>query len=150
MHRTISLLAGTLCCMFVASAAKAQSPSVQSVLDAKNKQIEDAIVKGDLTPVLSLFAPSATIVNPVGGVATPAEFAALLQSGTLKYTSIQRSEEKLVQFGTVVVVTHRSTDTGTMQGHNISGDICRTEVWAEKAGKWELVAVQSTPVIAQQ
>ena len=150
MRRTVSLLAGTLCCISAASAAKAQSPSVQSVLDAKNKQIEDAIVKGDLTPVLSLFAPSATIVNPVGGVATPAEFSGLLQSGTLKYTAIQRSEEKLAQFGSVAVLTYLSSDSGTMQGHTITGNVRRTGVWTQQDNEWKLAFVQSTPVIPQQ
>lgn len=150
MNRPLTLLSATLVCVSAFSSALAQSPSLQSVLDAKNKQIEDAIVKGDLTPVRSLFSPSATIVNPVGGVVTPQEFSALLQSGTLKYTAIQRSEEKLTLLGNVAVLTYLSSDSGTMQGHTISGDVRRSEVWAQHGHQWQLVSVQSTPVIAQQ
>ncbi len=143
------LLLVTLCGISATSPVMAQSPPIQAVLDARNNQIEAAIIKGDLTPVRSLFSPSATIVNPAGGVVTPQEFSALLQAGTLKYTAIKRSEETVTLLGSVAVLTYLSSDAGTMQGHTISGDVRRTEVWAQHGQQWQLISVQSTPVIPQ-
>ena len=137
------------CCIPALVSARAQAPAVLSLLESKNKQIDDAFIKGDPAPIRDLFSPSATITNPAGGFVGPEDLFGLIKSGTLRYTSTQMSDEKLQQFGAVAILTYLSTDVGTMQGHDISGKHRWTEVWAQQSGQWRIVAVQGTPVIPQ-
>ena len=150
MRRSHLLLATAMSfCVPALVSAAAQAPALLSLLDSKNKQIDDAFIKGDPAPIRDLFSPSATITNPAGGFVGPEDLFGLMKSGTLKYTSNQMSEEKLQQFGAMAILTYLSNDVGTMQGHDISGKSRWTEVWVQQSGQWRIVAVQGTNVIPQ-
>ena len=107
------------------------------------------MIAGDLTPALAFFSPSVTITNPAGQLISRADLAQSIKTGTLKYTSITDSEEKLAQFHEVAVLTLISDAAGSMHGHDISGKTRYTGVWALQGGQWKLVAVQITPVMDQ-
>ena len=148
MRPSLLLAVFGICCYAPAALlVGAQDAKLLSTLDAKNKQIDDAIIKGDLTPVLDLLSPSMTITNPVGAFISREELSRSLMSGALRYTSIKLSEEKLAQYGDVAVFTFLSNEAGTMQGHDISGKYRYIGVWARQSGHWTLVAVQLTPVV---
>jgi hypothetical protein len=151
MRRNLFLAVAAVFCWFQAFIpANAQDAKLLALLDSKNKQIDGAMIRGDMTPVMDLISPVVTITNPVGAFLTREDLARAVKSGELRYTSMQDSEEKLAQFGDVAVLTFVSVQAGTEQGHDISGKFRFTEVWARQAGAWKLVAVQLTQVMPPQ
>ena len=104
-----------LCCCPALMPAKAQSASLQTILDSSNKQIDDAFIKGDPAPIRQLFSHDATIVNPVGARLGTEDLFSSIRTGTLKYKSIERSEATLVQYGHFAVLTYLTNEAGTVQ-----------------------------------
>ena len=145
VFRSLSL-ATILTASSVIAHAQAASPEVVATITQYEKAINDALVKGDLTPVAPHIADTLILTNPSGGLDTKASTMELVKSGRLKYTSTAMSDIKVMQFGNTAIFTYMSTDAGTINGHDLTGKYRWTNVWVKMGSQWMAVAIQGTPI----
>ena len=155
MKRLLPALAG----LALAAAAFAQQPAPQpraaaaapaSADEKAVMQIEDelaaAMVKADAAKVDAVLAPSFLFVSPDGMVVERATLLADLKSGKLKFASSKNDEMKVRVFGSAAVAIYRSTDKGTYDGNDISGQYRWTDTFVKEGGKWHIVSTQGTMI----
>jgi ketosteroid isomerase-like protein len=66
------------------------------------------------------------------------------QSGSFKYDSRTISDLKIRIYGDTAIVTGRSTQKGSENGKDYSGDYRFTRVYGKQEGRWVTVALQAT------
>ena len=76
------------------------------------------------------------------------EYAQSLRSGLLKLTELAARDEQIKMYGTTAVVTLRLELAGTFDDVAFSGDFRYTRVWAQPAGRWQVVSAHVSQVFA--
>lgn len=99
----------------------------------------DALVKGDASGWDHSLAGTFMFTAPDGSTQTKAEWMADFKNGALKMASSQNDDMKVQQYGNAAVVTYRSTDHGTYNGKDISGQYRWTDVFVKHNGQWQVV-----------
>ena len=103
-----------------------------------------AMTRGDLAELNKILADDLVYTHSSGLVEGKKEFIASLQSGNLKYVSIQNEEKKARIYGTVALVNGRAKVTISARGQEQSFVLRYLDVYAKRDGKWQMVAWQST------
>jgi ketosteroid isomerase-like protein len=85
-----------------------------------------------------------TFITLRGELRTKAEIVKGFQSGSFKYDSRTISDLNIRVYGDTAVVTGRSTQKGSENGKDYSGDYRFTRVYAKQKGRWVTVALQAT------
>src|SRR5437764_7406974 len=81
-----------------------------------------ALTKSDADVAAKMLADTFYAVNPDGTIQGKAQFVADLKSGKFKLESNQLDDMKVhVANAHLAVVTYRSTDKGSFDGHDLSG-----------------------------
>ena len=127
-------------------ATQEKAAGAEQELMQLEQKLADALIKGDVATFTSHLADNVTLTDPTGTVITKAQFEAAVKSGVLKLESSKIEDMKVQAHGDVAIVTYKTTDKGTYQGRDISGDYRWIDVFAKKDGKWWLVAGQGTPI----
>jgi ketosteroid isomerase-like protein len=104
----------------------------------------EAMVRGDLAALDRVLAEDLTYVHTTGGVDTKESFLAALESGAVRYVSIQPEEVRFRVYGAVAVGNGTSEMAVRVQGEDHLFRIRYTDVYAREGGQWRLVAWQST------
>lgn len=81
-----------------------------------------------------------------GKAYTKAENIQALENGFWKTISLDLDDVKARVFGDTAVVTSRVTRKGRFKDQDLTGRFRWTRVYAERRGRWELVAQQSTRI----
>lgn len=108
-----------------------------------------ALVKGDASAVERNMASTCLFTGPDGGRQTKAEMVADMKTGALKMKSSKNDGMKVQVYGDAAVVTYRSTDNGTYEGRDISGQYNWMDVFTKQNDRWQIVATQGTPLSKQ-
>jgi len=112
----------------------------QAVMNAEN-EFKTAVIKADRAALEKILSPDLSYTHSSAKTQTKAEFIQDATGGATKYESIEFENTKLRQYGTTIVVTHdaviKTVQTGTMK-------LYVTEVWAQQAGRWQMVSRQAT------
>ena len=132
--------------MLFGSLAYGQKMTTEQNLMKMEKEMTDALVKGDISVWEKYAADNAVFTDPGGMVMTKAQSAAMFKSGDLKIESSKISDMKVQMFGNTAIVTYRTTDKGMYKGKDISGEYSWTDVFVKMAGTWKLIGGQGTPV----
>src|SRR3982074_1548385 len=74
------------------------------------------------------------------------QFIADVISGDLKIKHISREQVNVRVFGSTAVLTARDSATWLYHGRELSGQYKIIKVFAERAGRWQLCAVQACPM----
>lgn len=133
-----------------ASSAAAQATDKPNADVAKavmqmEQDMSAALTKPDADAAAKMVADSFYVVNPDGSTQTKAEFVADLKSGKLKLESNKLDDMKVqAADAEMAVVTYRSTDKGTFDGHDISGQYRWLDVVAKRGGTWQFITSQGT------
>lgn len=104
------------------------------------------ILKGDWALFDRYMAPGFVFVGPDGSMQDKAQWMADAKSGALKIESSKNEDMKVRVYGDTAVVTYRSIDKGTFKGMDISGQYRWTDVFIKRAGKWQIVSTQGSPI----
>ena len=137
-----TLLLSTLLGAAGVLAASGEIPQVDTVLRLE----EDwrlAQHKNDKAALLALLAPDVTFIGTSGSLRDRADYIASRTTSRLpRSPTYEYSELRARVFGSVVIVTGREATTG--EGTAFQGRF--THVWAQREGRWQLVAIQRTDI----
>jgi len=113
-----------------------------------NADLEKAIMKIE-HDMSAAIAESFYAVNPDGSTQGKAQFMSDLKSGKFKLESNVLDDMK-VQAATadMAIVTYRSTDKGSYDGHDLSGQYRWLDVLAKRNGTWQFIVSQGTKIEA--
>jgi len=119
---------------------------VEKALMKIEAELVGAVVRNDIATFERYLAPGYVFIGPDGTVQSRAEWMADMKSGALKMASSANDEFTLQVHGNAAVVNYRSTDKGTYNGMDISGQYRWTDVFVKKGGRWLIVSTQGTPI----
>ena len=128
------------------ASAGTQKPGVEARLEKMERDATAAFIKQDVEFFAGILADDAVMVAPDGDVQTKAQLLAVFKSGDLAVESSEISDLKVRGFGETAVVTYESIDRVKYKDRDISGRYRWTDVFAYRAGKWQIVAGQGTPI----
>jgi ketosteroid isomerase-like protein len=130
-----------------ASAAAAHGPRERAVLDAM-EEFHRALIARDLKALDErVFAADYTFINDKGAIVSRAERLANLASQSTQVAAIDNVREITVRiYGDNAVVQNRLTLRGQYSGQPTNTDARVGYVFISRAGRWQLVTNQVTPV----
>jgi len=111
------------------------------------RQINAAVVSGDLHVFERLLADDFTHTNQSGIFRTKAQWLANHKPGQNPYVAYDVDDMNIRVYGDTAVVTARTTPKGRdSKGNLITGQYRYLRVWAKRDGQWRAVAFQGTRI----
>lgn len=104
-----------------------------------------SLVNRDTVTLARVMARDCTFTYPLEGDGTE-QFIADLDSGDLLVEKMTRDNVEVRVFGQTAVLTAVDTAKWLYKGHVIEGYYRTIQVFAERDGRWQLVAIQSCPI----
>ena len=120
--------------------AKDKPGSTDQAVLSIEKEMLNALLKGDASASERYLADTYIFTSPDGEVSNKAQSVADLKSGDLKFESATLDDAKVSVYGDTALVTFASEDKGTYKGKDISGKTRWTDVFVKRNGKWQIVA----------
>ena len=115
----------------------------QLVIDLDRKRM-DAMARKDLAALDALISDDLVYTHSTARLDTKQSLLGAMESGATVYTSVAPSEVKAQDLGDTVVLTGSARIGVLSQGRPNSFAVRFTDVWSNKAGRWQMVAWQST------
>src|SRR5437773_1221452 len=147
-HKLIALLfALALPAVLLAQSNDAANPDVEKAVMKMEQDMSAALTKPDAEAAAKMLADSFYAVNPDGTTQGKAEFLADLKSGKFKLES-NKLDDMMVHAANadIAIVTYRSTDKGSYDGHDLSGQYRWLDVLAKRGGTWQFIVSQGTKI----
>jgi hypothetical protein len=118
---------------------------VEQKLRRFNQEWVDALVQGDTVTLNRLMDEGCMFTYALEGD-DRAQFIADIESGELKVKSLKRDNVEVRIYGsTGVLIAHDDADW-RYKGSQIKGHYRTIQVYAEREGNWQIVAIQSSPL----
>jgi uncharacterized protein (TIGR02246 family) len=128
-------------CVFVSgqntNSALSSDQEIRTLEDERNR----AILKGDAAALERMTADDYTFITLRGELRTKSEIVKGFQSGSFKYDSRTISDLNIRVYGDTAIVTGRSTQKGSENGKDYSGDYRFTRLYVKEKGRWITVAL---------
>jgi ketosteroid isomerase-like protein len=105
----------------------------------------NALIQRDTEMLARIMAPDCTFTYPLEGDGTE-QFVADVGSGDLVVESMIRDNVEVRVFGQTAVLTGLDKVKWLYKGHLIEGYYRSINVYAERDGRWQLVAIQACPI----
>jgi ketosteroid isomerase-like protein len=115
----------------------------QLVIDLDRQRME-AMGQKDLAALDALISEDLVYTHSTARLDTKQSLLGAMESGATVYTAVVPSEVKAQDLGAAVVLTGKAQIGVTSQGRAISFSVRFTDVWSNRAGRWQMVAWQST------
>ena len=110
-----------------------------------NSEWVTALLQRDAATLARIMARDCTFTYPLEGDGTE-QFIADVGSGDLKVETMTRDNVEVRVFGQTAVLTGVDTAKWLYKGHVIEGYYRTIHVYAERDGRWQLVAIQACPI----
>jgi len=121
------------------------NPDVEKAIIKIEQDMSAALTKSDADAAGKMIADSFYAVNPDGTTQNKAQFIADVKSGKLKLESNQLDDMKVhAADADMAIVTYRSTDKGTYDGRDLTGQYRWLDVFAKRNGTWQFIVSQGT------
>jgi ketosteroid isomerase-like protein len=117
-------------------------------IQALEQQLLDAMFASDVPALEALLADELVFITHTGVLANKHTDLDAHRSGLLQLTELSSSEEQIRIYGTTAVVTLRLELEGTFDGEAFAGNFRYTRVWAQTAGRWQVVSAHVSQVFA--
>jgi ketosteroid isomerase-like protein len=137
----VALLVITGALMF----AQNKSADVEQSIKSMENEMKEAVLKGDAIGSAKYLASNYVRVYPDGSMANRQQAVDDVKT-SLKYTSIELSEQQVQVTGDTAISCFKSTVKGTRNGQPIDGDYRGVRTWAKEGGQWKAVAFVSTKI----
>jgi ketosteroid isomerase-like protein len=115
----------------------------QLVIDLDRQRME-AMARKDLAALDALISADLVYTHSTARLDTKQSLLGAMESGATVYTAVVPSEVKAQDLGDAVVLTGRAQIGVMSQGRPNSFSVRFTDVWSNQAGRWQMVAWQST------
>jgi ketosteroid isomerase-like protein len=119
--------------------------NVEQHLRQMNDDWVKAMMRADGKTLDRIMADDFFFTYPLEGD-DKAQFIADVTSGDLKIEHISREQCRVRVFGSTAVLTARDSATWLYHGRELSGQYKIIKVFAERAGRWQLCAIQACPM----
>ena len=110
-----------------------------------NSEWVNALLRRDTATLARIMAPDCTFTYPLEGDGRE-QFIADVDSGDLTMESMTRDNVEVRVFGQTAVLTGVDTAKWVYKGHVIEGYYRTIQVYAERDGRWQMVAIQACPI----
>jgi ketosteroid isomerase-like protein len=138
--------AGLLAVLFIVCATHVSLGATkdhEAVLHAERRWSE-ALVKQDVSALKELYADDLVYVHSGGNRETKTEFIRRVETGGLKYDSLELVNPEVRMYGDVAIVNGMFDVRVTSDGSPINTRVVYIHVYARQAGTWRMVAHQTT------
>ena len=129
--------------------AKDESKAVKEVKQVL-RQIGEASLRMDKAALEQLLADDFTFANSVGIASVKRQHIEAFAPNGFKLESSVIEEENVRVYGNTAVVTSSSERKAKIGGRAVSGRVRSLMVLVKRGGRWQLVAVQDTPITQPQ
>jgi ketosteroid isomerase-like protein len=154
MRRPLLLSLLLICTAAPASAGEAKPPKAgaSDVVKAAEMARFEAAQKVDLETLAKLLADDLTYTHSTGRLETKAAFLESLKTGKLQFKTIEPADLQVRVFGTTAVINGTAKMSVVNEGQAKDIALRFTDVWVNHAGRWQMVAWQSskTEPVAQK
>jgi ketosteroid isomerase-like protein len=138
-------------CFFVIASMLAYGQGVEQTLTQMEKDwskvgMSKANLAADLKTVDRMMADDWVGIDFLGRTITKAQSIENLKTGAATTQSIELGAIKVRVFGDTAVVAVSDTEKSTYNGKDSSGKYVWTDIYANRNGKWQCVASQSTKI----
>ena len=141
-----SLLLSLLLVSTVSPAARAEKKPKEApevAVKAAELQRFEAAQKSDLDALGQLLADDLTYTHSTGVLETKAVFLDSLKSGKLQFKKIEPADLQVRVYATTAVINGTAKISVVSEGQPKDLSLRFTDVWVNRAGKWQMVAWQS-------
>jgi ketosteroid isomerase-like protein len=129
------------------AAGKNPGASAAEEVQAVERERVGALVAADVAALERLLGDDLTYTHSTGWVETKAQHLESVRTGALKYEKMEHSGVQARVYGAAAVLTGRSdVRVRSPRGGIIEMQIRFTGVYVKRAGRWQLVAWQSTRI----
>lgn len=116
------------------------------VLEAE-EELRRAMLASDVAALDKLLAPELVFTSHLGQILGKQDDLAAHESGLVKVTKLELSDQRVLVCGDTAVVAVRAHLTGSYAGTPSEGDFRFTRVWSlSDQGEWQVVAGHSSIV----
>jgi ketosteroid isomerase-like protein len=122
-------------------------PSVADQVEAMEKQLRGAMLASDVKTLDALLADDLVFTDQTGNRLTKPDDLAAHNSGRLRITQIDISDQRVRPAGAFAIVTLVAHVGGSFDGQRFSGKFAYTRVWESVAGRWHVAAAHCSAVI---
>ena len=114
-----------------------------TIIDLDRKRMT-AMAQKDIATLNALLAEELIYTHSSARLDTKQSLIGAMQSGATVYTAVDPSDVQAQDFGDVVVLTGSCRIQVNSNGKAIAFTVRFTDVYANKAGQWQMVTWQST------
>ena len=115
----------------------------QMIIDLDKKRMT-AMAQKDVATLNALLADDLVYTHSTARLDTKQSLIGNMEAGTTVYTAVEPSDVKAQDFGDTVVLTGSCRISVMSGGRPNSFGVRFTDVYANKGGRWQMVAWQST------
>ena len=137
------IVAPVTCSLVLCTTAVFAAPDAQSVLEADRRWAQ-ALVKQDVAALRELYADDLVYVHSGGNRETKSEFIRRVETGGLKYESLELVEPRVRMYGDVAIVNGMFDVRVMSDGAPIDTRVVYIHVYARQGSSWRMVAHQTT------
>ncbi|HYE66649.1 MAG TPA: nuclear transport factor 2 family protein [Pyrinomonadaceae bacterium] len=121
---------------------------VEQELRRMNEAWVKALIQGDTATLDRIMANDFIFTYPFEGD-DKAQTLEDVRSGDLRVEYLNRENVRVRVYGNTAVLTGRDTTKWQYKGREFTGQYRIIHVYAERQGRWQLVAVQACPMTQQ-
>ena len=118
---------------------------VEQSIKSMENEMKEAVLKGDALGSAKYLGTNYVRVYPDGSM-TSRQQAIDDVKNSLKYTSIDVSEQQVYVTGDTAISFFKASVKGTRNGQPLDGDYRGVRTWAKEGGQWKAVAFSSTKI----
>ena len=126
-------------------AAPGSDAAADAVRDAELARFK-AMTSNDLATLKTLLGDDLIYTHSSAQVDSKASYVGSIESGDLKYQSIEPKDIKVRVYGTTAIITAEAAITSISKGQTMSSRLRYTDVWVQRDGRWQMVGWQSTRI----
>lgn len=140
---SVALLLGA-CVSHLPQRERAAPSDPSAAVEALERQRFAALERNDLPALEQALAADLVYCHSNARCETRAQFLAALRDGSMRYRRVEVLELRARNVGGAVLLHGRIDLDAEMAGSAARMQLVYTDVWAQRDGRWQLIAWQST------
>jgi ketosteroid isomerase-like protein len=128
------------------SAAWSQLAGNGKAVAELEEQVRKAVIKADTSVLERYLADDYVGIGPNGAADDKSHTIQEIKDGTVKYSAIDVTEEKVRMYGNTGIYNGRGNVKMTINGQPLAADVRVTIVWVKQDGQWKRVSFQASQV----